>query len=168
MQAMYLITGAGGGSGSVSRRVVQSLLDGGAQVRAMVRRADDRAEQLRAIGADVIVGDLTNAGDIVDAMDGVRRMFFNMSVSPDYLRATTEVCGVALERGHLDVIVNMSQMTVSQMTLTSTDESKQHPRPTNGLLGQPIVHIDGVTDRPRAWRACAALRYRPHIADRRG
>ncbi|MBW8712288.1 MAG: NAD(P)H-binding protein, partial [Mycobacterium sp.] len=82
---MYLITGAGGGSGSVSRRVVQSLLDGGAQVRAMVRRADDRAEQLRAIGADVIVGDLTNAGDIVDAMDGVRRMFFNMSVSPDYL-----------------------------------------------------------------------------------
>jgi uncharacterized protein YbjT (DUF2867 family) len=37
---MYLITGAGGGTGSVSRRVVQSLLDGGAQVRAMVRRDD--------------------------------------------------------------------------------------------------------------------------------
>ena len=87
----------------------------------MVRRDDDRADQLRAMGADVIVGDLTSAGDIVDAMDGVRRMFFNMSVSPDYLRATTEVCAVALERGHLDVIVNMSQMTVSQMTLTSTE-----------------------------------------------
>ena len=78
------------------------------------------------MGADVIVGDLTSAGDIVDAMDGASRMFFNMSVSPDYLRATAEVCAVALERGHLDVIVNMSQMTVSQMTLTSTDESKQH------------------------------------------
>jgi len=123
---MYLITGAGGGTGSVSRRVVQSLLDGGAPVRAMVRRDDDRAAHLRAMGAEVIVGDLTIAGDIVDAMDGVRRMFFNMSVSPDYLRATAEVCAVALERGHLDVIVNMSQMTVSQMTLTSTDESKQH------------------------------------------
>lgn len=123
---MYLITGAGGGTGSVSRRVVQMLLDAGEQVRAMVRRDDDRAEQLRAMGADVTVGDLTRAGDIVDAVDGVRRMFFNMSVSPDYLRATTEVCAVAVERGRLDVIVNMSQMTVSQMTLTSTDESKQH------------------------------------------
>ncbi|HEX2401722.1 MAG TPA: NAD(P)H-binding protein, partial [Mycobacterium sp.] len=123
---MYLITGAGGGIGSISRRVVQSLLDGGDQVRAMVRRDDDRADQLRAMGADVIVGDLTRAGDIVDAIGGVRRLFFNMSVSPDYLRATTEVCAVALDRGQLDVIVNMSQMTVSQMTLTSTDESKQH------------------------------------------
>jgi uncharacterized protein YbjT (DUF2867 family) len=80
---VYLITGAGGGIGSVSRRVVRLLLDGGAQVRAMVRRDDDRADQLREMGADVVVGDLTRAGDIVDAIDGVRRMFFNMSVSPD-------------------------------------------------------------------------------------
>jgi uncharacterized protein YbjT (DUF2867 family) len=123
---MYLITGAGGGVGSVSRQVVESLVDSGEEVRAMVRRDDDRAEQLRALGAEVIVGDLTRAGDIADAMGDVRRMFFNMSVSPDYLRATAEVCAVALERGHLDVIVNMSQMTVSQMSLTSTDESRQH------------------------------------------
>ena len=143
---MYLITGAGGGIGSVSRRVVQLLLDGGAQVRAMVRRDDDRADQLRAMGADVIVGDLTSAGDIVAAMDGASRMFFNMSVSPDYLRATAEVCAVALDRGHLDVIVNMSQMTVSQMTLTSTDESKQHrlhwlAEHVLNWSGLPVIHV---------------------------
>lgn len=123
---MYLITGAGGGVGSVSRRVVELLVDNGESVRAMVRRDDDRAEPLRALGADVVVGDLTRAGDIAAAMRDVRRMFFNMSVSPDYLRATTEVCAVALEAGQFDTIVNMSQMTVSQMTLTSTDESRQH------------------------------------------
>ena len=143
---MYLITGAGGGIGSISRRVVQLLLDGGAQVRAMVRRDDDRADQLRAMGADVIVGDLTSAGDIVAAMDGASRMFFNMSVSPDYLRATAEVCAVALDRGHLDVIVNMSQMTVSQMTLTSTDESKQHrlhwlAEHVLNWSGLPVIHV---------------------------
>ena len=143
---MYLITGAGGGIGSISRRVVQLLLDGGAQVRAMVRRNDDRADQLRAMGADVIVGDLTSAGDIVAAMDGASRMFFNMSVSPDYLSATAEVCAVALDRGHLDVVVNMSQMTVSQMTLTSTDQSKQHrlhwlaERVLN-WSGLPVIHV---------------------------
>jgi uncharacterized protein YbjT (DUF2867 family) len=143
---MYLITGAGGGIGSVSRRVVQMLIDGGAQVRGMVRRDDDRADQLREMGADVIVGDLTSAGDIVDAMDGMRRVFFNMSVSPDYLRATTEVCAVALDRGHLDVIVNMSQMTVSQMTLTSTGESKQHrlhwlAEHVLNWSGLPVIHV---------------------------
>jgi uncharacterized protein YbjT (DUF2867 family) len=147
---VYLITGAGGGIGSVSRRVVQSLLDGGAPVRAMVRRDDDRAAHLRAMGAEVIVGDLTRAGDIVDAVDGVRRMFFNMSVSPDYLRATAEVCAVALERGHLDVIVNMSQMTVSQMTLTSTDESNQHrlhwlAEHVLNWSGLPVIHVRPTT-----------------------
>ena len=68
---MYLITGAGGGIGSVSRRVVQVLLDAGESVRAMVHRDDDRADRLRALGADVSVGDLTSAVDIVAAMDGV-------------------------------------------------------------------------------------------------
>ena len=147
---MYLITGAGGGSGSISRRVVEALLDGGAQVRAMVRRDDERAGQLRSMGAEVILGDLTRTGDIVDAMDGVRRMFFNMSVSPDYLRATTEVCAVALERAGLDVIVNMSQMTVSQMTLTSTSESKQHrlhwlAEHVLNWSGLPVIHVRPTT-----------------------
>ncbi|MGY4653254.1 NAD(P)H-binding protein [Mycobacterium sp. URHB0021] len=123
---MYLITGAGGGVGGVSRVVVESLLDGGAPVRAMVHRDDDRADALRALGADVFVGDLTRARDIDEAITGVTRMFFSMSVSADYLLATAEVCAAALEQGHLEVIVNMSQMTVSQMTLTSTGESNQH------------------------------------------
>lgn len=143
---MYLITGAGGGVGSVSRRVVQLLKDDGEDVRAMVRRDDDRAEQLRAMGAEVVVGDLTRAGDIAVAMQGASRMFFNMSVSADYLLATTEVCAVALERGQLDTIVNMSQMTVSQMTLTSTGES--HHQRLHWLAehvlnwsGLPVIHV---------------------------
>lgn len=123
---MYLITGAGGGIGSVSRTVVELLVGGHRRVRAMVRRDDDRAAALRTLGAEVVVGDLTNPQDVANAMAGVDRMFFNMSVSPDYLTATSIVCAVALEAAPLDVIVNMSQMTVSQMTLTSTSESRQH------------------------------------------
>lgn len=143
---MYLITGAGGGVGSVSRIVVESLLGDGQRVRALVHREDQRAQQLRELGADVVIGDLTRATDIVDALTGVRRMFFNMSVSADYLLAATEVCAVALERGHLDVIVNMSQMTVSQMTLTSTSES-EHQRlhwlaeHVINWSGLPAIHV---------------------------
>jgi uncharacterized protein YbjT (DUF2867 family) len=143
---MYLITGAGGGVGSVSRRVVELLLHDGEPVRAMVHRDDERADQLRSLGAEVVVGDLTRACDISVAMQGASRMFFSMSVSADYLLATAEVCAVALERGQLDAIVNMSQMTVSQMTLTSTGES--HHQRLHWLAehvlnwsGLPVIHV---------------------------
>lgn len=138
---MYLVTGAGGGIGSVSRQVVGLLLDDGLPVRAMVRRDDDRAATLRELGADVVVGDLTNPQDVANAMAGADRMFFNMSVSPDYLTATSIVCAVALEATPVEVIVNMSQMTVSQMTLTSTSESKQHRL---HWLAEHIVNWSGV------------------------
>jgi uncharacterized protein YbjT (DUF2867 family) len=138
---MYLITGAGGGIGSVSRGVVELLLDQGQQVRAMVHRDDERAETLRELGADVVAGDLTNPHDVATAMTGVDRMFFNMSVSPDYLTATSIVCAVAREASPLEVLVNMSQMTVSQMTLTSTSESKQHRL---HWLAEHIINWSGV------------------------
>lgn len=143
---MYLITGAGGGTGSVSRAVVELLLDDGQAVRAMVHRDDERATALRDLGAEVVVGDLTNPQDVADAMAGVDRMFFNMSVSPDYLTATSIVCAVALEAAAVEIIVNMSQMTVSQMTLTSTSESRQHrlhwlAEHIMNWSGVPVVHV---------------------------
>jgi uncharacterized protein YbjT (DUF2867 family) len=102
----YLITGAGGGVGGVSRLVVEQLLSYGEAVRAIVHRDDSRADALRALGAEVIVGDLTNPVDVAAAMYGVPRMFFNMSVSADYLEATTVVCAAAEDGDGLEVLVN--------------------------------------------------------------
>jgi uncharacterized protein YbjT (DUF2867 family) len=121
---MYLITGAGGGVGSVSRCVVRLLRGAGEPVRAMVHREDGRAELLRELGAEVVVGDLTNPRDVVDAMQGTTRMFFNMSVSLDYLQATAVVCAAVREASGLQIVVNMSEMTVSEMILTSCEESR--------------------------------------------
>ena len=142
----YLITGAGGGAGGVSRLVVEQLLSHGAAVRAMVHRDDSRADALRALGAEVIVGDLTNPVDVSAAMFGIGRMFFNMSVSADYLEATAVVCAAADDGDGLEVLVNMSQMTVSQMTATSTEESRQHrlhwlAEHVIGWSGLPAVQI---------------------------
>ena len=143
---MYLITGAAGKIGGVSRSVVEMLLDAGEPVRAMVHREDARAQRLRDLGAEVVVGDLTKPQSVVDAMSGVDRMFFNMSVSLDYLEATAIVCAAAREVGGFQVIVNMSQMTVSQMTLTSTEESFQHwlhwlSEQVMNWSGVPVVHV---------------------------
>jgi uncharacterized protein YbjT (DUF2867 family) len=142
----YLVTGAGGGIGSVSRSVVELLIRDGATVRAMVHREDDRVDAVRALGAHVVVGDLTEPQDVVSAMRGVKRMFFNMSVSPSYLKAATIVCAAARDNGGLDATVSMSQMTVSQMTLTSTAESRQHrlhwlAEQVMDWSGLPVTHV---------------------------
>jgi uncharacterized protein YbjT (DUF2867 family) len=142
----YLVTGAGGGVAGVSPQVVTRLRDRGETVRAMVHHDDARADALRTQGADVVVGDLTNPADVFAAMSGVTRMFFNMSVSPDYLQATALACAMAKELDNLEVLVNMSQMTVSQMTVTSTEESKQQrlhwlAEHVINWSGIPAVHI---------------------------
>ncbi|MDT5082037.1 MAG: hypothetical protein QOJ80_6674 [Mycobacterium sp.] len=143
---MFLITGAGGGVGSVSRSVVEELRADGQPVRAMVRREDARADRLRDLGAEVVVADLTSPLDVANAMRGVTRMFFNMSVSAEYLEAASVVAAVGHELGGLEVLVNMSQMTVSQMTLTSTEESR-HQRwhwLAERILtwsGVPVIHV---------------------------
>ncbi len=143
---MYLITGAAGKIGGVSRSVVEILIGRGEPVRAMVHREDGRAQRLRELGAEVVIGDLTNPRNVVDAMTGVERMFFNMSVSREYLEATAIVCAAARELGGYEVIVNMSQMTVSEMTLTSTSESHQQwlhwlSEQVVNWSGVPVVHI---------------------------
>ncbi|WP_433194220.1 NAD(P)H-binding protein [Nocardia sp. CA-107356] len=142
----YLVTGAGGGTGGVSHSVVELLIRDGASVRAMVHRQDDRADAVRALGAQVVVGDLTEPRDVVSAMEGVQRMFFNMSVSESYLKAAAIVCAAGREQGGLETIVNMSQMTVSQMTLTSTDESHQQwlhwlTEEVMDWSGLPVTHV---------------------------
>lgn len=163
---VYLVTGAGGGTGGVSRHVVERLVHTGCRVRAFVHRDDDRAGQLRTLGADVVVGDLTRPRDVVAAVAGVNRVFFSMSVSAQYLAATAVMASAALEEGTVEVLVNMSQMTVSQMTLTSTEESDQHrlhylaERVLN-WSELPVVHVrpTAFLDNPLfTWLAAPALR----------
>lgn len=121
-----LVTGAGGGVGGVGRTLVETLLGRGRPVRAMAHHDDERADHLRALGAQVVVGDLTNPADVARALDGARRMFFSMSVAPSYLEAAVTVATVARAVGALEALVAMSQMTVSQMDAVSTQESHQH------------------------------------------
>src|SRR5512135_2735305 len=120
-----LVTGAAGRVGAVGRTVVELLRQRALPVRALVRREDERADALRAIGAEVVVGDLTRAGDVARALTGCQRMYFGMSVSAPYLEATVTTAAVARERDDLEVLVNISQMTVSQMSLTEMTDSLQ-------------------------------------------
>src|SRR4030088_1758750 len=65
-----LVTGAAGSVGAVGRTVVEALRRRNLPVRALVRREDNRAEALRAVGAQVVIGDLTHAADVAHALVG--------------------------------------------------------------------------------------------------
>ncbi|MFF3657109.1 NmrA family NAD(P)-binding protein [Streptomyces olivochromogenes] len=133
-------------AGDVGRRVLDQLRAQDVPARVMVRRDDARAAELRVLGAEVVIGDLTRPETVAAALEGVGRMYFAMPVSPDQLLAATVVASVAREYGELDGLVDMSQMTVSQMTATSTGESNQQrlhwlSEQVFDWSGLPVVHV---------------------------
>ncbi|WP_411760387.1 NAD(P)H-binding protein [Streptomyces tunisiensis] len=137
-----LVTGAGG----VGRTVIERLRADDVPVRVLVRRDDDRAAVLRRLGAEVVLGDLTRPETVAAGLRDISRMYFAMPVSRDHLLAATVVATVARGHGDLDVLVGMSQMTVSQMTATSTDESHQQrlhwlAEQVLDWSGLPVVHV---------------------------
>jgi uncharacterized protein YbjT (DUF2867 family) len=120
-----LVTGAAGDIGAIGRNLTAMLLAKGHRVRALVRREDERAEALRQLGAEIVQGDLTDLTSMHRAIEGCRRIYFGMSVSPAYLEATVNTAAVARHHG-VEAFVNMSQMTVTQMSITETTDSPQH------------------------------------------
>src|SRR6201995_723789 len=120
-----LVTGAAGAVGSIGRNVTEMLLAKGHKVRALVRREDERAEKLRELGAEGMQGDLTDLTAVHRAIEGCASVYFGMSVSADYLTATVNTAAVARHHG-VEAFVNMSQMTVTQMSITESTDSPQH------------------------------------------
>jgi uncharacterized protein YbjT (DUF2867 family) len=72
-------------------------------------------------------------------------MYFGMSVSEDYLAATVNTAAVAKHHG-VQAFINMSQMTLSQMSISQTTASPQHKlhwlaEQALNWSGLPVVHV---------------------------
>jgi NAD(P)H dehydrogenase (quinone) len=125
VDSLILVTGAAGRVAGVGHALVEQLRNRGLPVRAMVHREDERSARLRATGAEIVVGDLTVPLDVARAIQGCKRIYFGMSASAPYLEATVIAAAVARERSDIEAFVNISQMTVSQMSLTNMTDSPQ-------------------------------------------
>ncbi len=106
----YLIAGAGGSHGATGNYTARQLLARGLPVRAFVRRADERAEQLRELGAEIAVGDLRDYRDVRAALDGVQGAYFTYPLAEGLLEATATFAVAAAQAG-VQSVVNMSQIT---------------------------------------------------------
>jgi uncharacterized protein YbjT (DUF2867 family) len=145
MASPILVTGAAGRVGAVGRTVTELLLKQGKSVRAMVRSEDKRAQALRDMGAEVVIGDLLDLDSMHRVISGCKTMYFGMSVSDAYLAATVNVAAVAKHYG-VKAFINMSQMTLSEMSITETTASPQHKlqwlaEQALNWSGLPVVHV---------------------------
>src|SRR5258708_5921561 len=144
-QETILVTGAAGGIGSTAHTAIASLLEQGHHVRAMVRKLDARADALRDLGAEVVVADMLDIVAVRAAMRGCSVVYFTISVSANFLEAATNVVVTAKSLG-VKAFVNLSQMTLSQMSITETTASPQQK--LHWLAEQalnwsrlPVVHV---------------------------
>src|SRR5260221_6596907 len=120
-----LVTGAAGRVGAVGRTVTELLLKQGKAVRAMVRNEDGRAQALRDMGAEVVVGNLLDLDSMHRVIAGCETMYFCMSASDAYLGATVNAAAAAKHHG-VKAFINMSHIALPQMRITETTASPQH------------------------------------------
>jgi uncharacterized protein YbjT (DUF2867 family) len=145
MEGPILVTGAAGRVGGVGRTLTELLLKQGKAVRAMVRNEDERAQTLRDMGAEVVVGNLLDLNSMHRVIAGCETMYFGMSVSDSYLAATVNTAVVAKHHG-VKAFINMSQMTLAQMSISETTPSPQHKlqwlsEQALNWSGLPVVHV---------------------------
>ena len=103
----FLITGATGATGGAA---AEQLLEQGRRVRAFVHRSDERAENLRKRGADIVIGDLLDFDAVRAALKNVDRAYFVYPIQPGLVQATAQFAQAAREAG-IEAIVNMSQVS---------------------------------------------------------
>ena len=72
-----------GATGRVGSAAVRHLLEAGLEVRALVRGAAGKGEPLRALGAEVRLGDVTRPETVARAFEGCAGVFSALSSSTD-------------------------------------------------------------------------------------
>ncbi len=100
-----LVTGATGRTGSA---VVTQLLAKGYPVRTTVRVPDARSDLLQRRGAEVVVTDVFDPGQLRDALRGVQRAYYCPPYHPFVIQSASAFAVVARETG-LEQIVGLSQ-----------------------------------------------------------
>ncbi len=104
-----LVTGAAGKTGGA---VVSQLREAGWPVRALVRKFDARAERLRGEGADVVVADLFDPQQLLEAMRGASRAYYCPPWHP-YMIQSAAAFAAAARQAKLEAIVGLSQWLAS-------------------------------------------------------
>ena len=135
--ATILVTGATGATGG---HAVTNLLASGRKVRALVHEDDTRAQKLRAVGVDVVLGDLLDIDSVRKALEGIHAAYFVYPLAPQILAGTVNFAEAAKEAG-VGAIVNLSQMTSRRDSESHAAKDHWLAEQVLGWCGVPVTQL---------------------------
>src|SRR5215831_7117124 len=113
MTKPVLVTSAAGGrQGKTGRHVSEMLLKRGVAVRAFVRTIDERANQLRSLGAEIFEGDFLDIRSVQRAAEGTSAIYFAYPVQ-DGLMDATAIMARAAREAEVPRLVNLVMLESS-------------------------------------------------------
>jgi uncharacterized protein YbjT (DUF2867 family) len=104
-----VVTGATGKTGSA---VCTELLKAGYPVRAMVHSEDGRSARLEALGAEIVVVEMSDVERVFDALDSVQRAYYCPPIDP-YAIQGAAAFAIAAKEARLEHIVSLTQWLAS-------------------------------------------------------
>lgn len=141
MKAKILITGA---TGTTGQYAIQALLKEEIPVRAMVRKLDERSEELAKQGVEIVQGDFLDYPSLDKSLQGIESVYFCYPFQ-DYLPKAAAYLAKAARKNGVKQIVNMSQMNAT--------EDSPSPATQNHLLSHDILD----------WADVGAVHLRPAL-----
>src|SRR5471030_418459 len=135
---LFLITGATGATGG---HAITELLAKGAGVRAMVHSQDERADKLRALGVEVVVGDLLDPHAVRRALDAVTGAYFVYPIHQGKFVDATAYFAEAARQVKLRSIVNMSQISARPDAVSYAALSHWYGERIFDWAGVPVTHL---------------------------
>ena len=133
----FLVTAAAGDTGTPT---VKYLREQGHSVRAMVRRDDERAEKLRAHGADVVVADMLKLKEVRPALEGVSGAYLCYPLADGLVEATA-VFAQAAKEARLELVVNMSQKQSRPEATSQQTLNHWMAEQVMDWSGVPVTHL---------------------------
>ncbi|HTF68020.1 MAG TPA: NmrA family NAD(P)-binding protein [Edaphobacter sp.] len=134
---LFLVTGATGDTG---RPTVKLLREKGYRVRALARREDQRAQDLRNLGAEVVIGDMLNLNDIRQAIKGATGAYFVFPLADGLVEASVIFAQAAKEE-NLGLILNMSQKQSRPFAHSPATTKHWLTEQVFNWSGVPSVHL---------------------------
>lgn len=160
-----------GATGCIGSHIVEGLIAGGHQVRALARPTSD-VRELRRIGADVVTGDLCDAQGLAPALRGVELVLHNAALVSEWgpweefaapaVEGTRALLGAALRAG-VARFVHMSSASVYGLRrikgrrVTEALEPPRRPGRWNHYARAKIASERIVLEQQRAGRIGAAI-----------
>ena len=136
MTKPILVTSAAGGrQGKTGRHVSEMLLARGLPVRAFVHKIDERSDQLRTLGAEIMQGDFLDIRAVERAARYASAIYFAYPVQDGLLHATAAMALAAREAG-ISRLVNL-------VMLQSSPEAPT-PRMRQNYLSEQVFEWAGI------------------------